>query len=353
VIRLETHDRVAALEQEWDELAGRLRASPFLRPGWIAAWGEAFAPGPLVIHAARRDGALVGVVPLARRRDALRSASNEHSPEFGFLSADREVAEELAAAVFAGNQAAVCLDFVDPSDIGLEACRRRARDIGYRTMERLRLRSPYLVVDGDWSRHGRPGTRRESERRLRRLSETGNVELDIADGGERLDELLEEGFRVEASGWKGRQGTAIVQRPETRAFYAAVARWAADRGWLRLAFLRLDRRPLAFLFGLEADAVFYSLKSGFDPEFRRYGPGALLRYQLLARAFSEGLRRYEFLGDADAVKLEWTATHRPRIVFRAYAPSLSGLLRWTAQAHAYPLARRVPFARRLRGSPRR
>src|SRR5207247_10269646 len=68
--------------------------------------------------------------------------------------------------------------------------------------------------------------------------------LEVVDGSERLDELLEEGFRVEASGWKSRAGTAIASRPDTRRFYTDVARWASDRGWLRLAFLRLGGRAL-------------------------------------------------------------------------------------------------------------
>ena len=34
-------------------------------------------------------------------------------------------------------------------------------------------------------------------------------------------------------------------------FYRRVAAWAAERDWLRLAFLRLDGRPLAFDLALE------------------------------------------------------------------------------------------------------
>ena len=353
VLQVETHDRVSPLARDWDELAGRLGASPFLRPGWIAVWSAAFAPGSLMVVAVRRQGELVGVVPLSRRHGALRSASNEHSPEFGFLAVDGDVAATLARAVFAERATTVRLDFVDPNDGGLEQCRQTARHVGYRSVERLRLRSPYLAIENDLSAHARPGTRREAERRLRRLADAGSVTLEVADGSERLDGLLAEGFEVEASGWKGEQGTAIAGSSETRAFYTGVARWAAERGWLRLAFLRLDTRALAFVFGLEAEGVFYSLKSGFDPAFRRFGPGGVLRYQLLRRAFSAGLSRYEFLGDAEPSKLEWTAAYRPRVAFRAFAPSPSGLLRWTVHAHAYPLAKRVPLASRLRRGFRR
>ena len=80
---------------------------------------------------------------------------------------------------------------------------------------------------------------------------------------------------MEGSGWKTR--TAIASRPDTRRFYRDVARWAAGRGWLRLGFLRLDGRALAFDFCLEHAGTHYLLKTGFDPAFRAYGPGMLMR----------------------------------------------------------------------------
>ena len=48
-----------------------------------------------------------------------------------------------------------------------------------------------------------------------------------------------------------------------------MARWAAAKGWLRLAFLRLDGKPLAFDFGLNDGNTLYSLKTGYDEAYRR------------------------------------------------------------------------------------
>lgn len=344
---VETHVDVAPLLQEWDELAARLHASPFLRPGWIVEWGNVFAPGSLAVLAARRHGELVGVAALRLRGRGLCSASNEHSPEYGFLATDRDVASELARAIFASQHTTVSLDLVDSGDLGLAACREAARLARYRSDEQLRLRSPYLLIDCDWDEYTSRLARKprsEAERRLRRLGETGSVILEVVDGSTELEGLLDEGFRVEASGWKGERGTAIAASEETRAFYSGVARWAAARGWLRLAFLRVDGRPLAFVLGLEADGVFYSVKEGFDPAFRRFGPGGLLRYRLLARAFSTGLARYEFLGDAEPWKLTWTTTCRERNAFRAFAPSVPGYVAWALRAHVYRVAKHMPLA---------
>ena len=163
----------------------------------------------------------------------------------------------------------------------------------------------------------------------------------MLDGSDRLDQLLEEGFAVEAAGWKGARASAMVSRPETAEFYRRVAAWAADRGWLRLAFLRLDGQAFAFDFAVEEGDVHYLLKTGFDPAFGRFAPGMILRYEMLARAFSNGLRSYEFLGADEPWKLEWTQTTRPRGLFQAFAPSLRGQLEWAAFAWGRPAAKRV------------
>ena len=165
--------------------------------------------------------------------------------------------------------------------------------------------------------------------------------IEVLDGSERLDSLLEEGFAIEASGWKGEQGTAILSSPETRSFYTEVARWAADHGWLRLAFLRLDGRALAFQCGLEDGGTHYFLKGGFDRAFHRFSPGKILVAAMIKRSFEEGLDQFDFGGEEEPFKLEWANGRRELVLFQGFAPSLLGLIDWSAFAYARPLARRA------------
>src|SRR5215207_6405679 len=88
---------IAGVEaEEWDALADRVEASPFLRPGWITAWWRAFGSGALEVITVRRSGRLSGVLPLARSGGALRAPANAETPEFGFLSEDETSARALA-----------------------------------------------------------------------------------------------------------------------------------------------------------------------------------------------------------------------------------------------------------------
>jgi CelD/BcsL family acetyltransferase involved in cellulose biosynthesis len=346
---LETVNEIGRLAGEWDELADRLDAAPWYRPGWFDAWWKAFGAGRLRILTVRRGERLVGVLPMRARLGGVGSLSNWHTPEFGPLAKPGE-ARSLAEGLAAWNAHRISLAFVDTDHPSAAACHAAAVAAGYRVHTRTLERSPYVELGGDWKEYeaerGRK-LRSELRRRRRRLESAGRFSFDVQDGRERLDELLDEGFRVEAASWKGLRGSAIAVQPATLEFYRTIARWGAARGWLRLGFLRLDSRAFAFDFCVEANGVHYLLKTGYDPAYRGFGPGVMLRYEMLGRAFSAGLHTYEFLGTDEPWKLQWTDTVRERSLLQGFAPSSLGRLNWVALAYGRPLAKRaLALARR-------
>lgn len=236
---------------------------------------------------------------------------------------------------------------------GLETSSAQA---GYRMAITPAARSPYIACAPTLEDHKRGlsrNLRHDVERRLRRLCEQGAVTIDVTDGGTNLAGLLDEGFRTEALSWKGAQGTAIASDGRTRAFYDAVARWAGACGWLRLAFLRLDGRAIAFQFDLEVERTYFSLKIGYDPAFDSYSPGKLLTYAMVARAVSTGLATYELLGTDEPWKDRWTSTFREYVRLEAYAPSPAGAVSWAVGTRGRRLARRIPLASRVAARLRR
>jgi CelD/BcsL family acetyltransferase involved in cellulose biosynthesis len=334
-----------ATTAQWDDLVDRSPEScPWLRPGWVEAWWRAFGSGRLRFVTLHRGDRLAALVPLAQRRGTLAAPTNYHTPSFEFVGEDDHAVRELAAEVFAMRPRQLAARFIQPADATTIALRDEALARGYRVIERPLERSPFVATDVGWDRYvaslaGK--LRRELGRRRRRLDERGHVGLAVEDGRHALDELLAEGFRVEGSAWKEARGTAIASHQATTAFYRDVARWAAGRGSLRLAFLRLDGRPLAFDFAIEEDGRHYLLKTGFDPAYRELSPGMLLRFEMLGRAFQLGLRSYEFLGTDEPWKLDWTSSVRERVELRAFAPTAVGVADWAVNHYVRPVVVRA------------
>ena len=339
----ETHESVDVLAGEWDDLVARTRYLPWLRPGWVEAWWAAFGEGALRILATRDAGRLTGVLPLYEKRGVLSSTTNWHTPEFGAVSSSGD-ASELMTGLLSLRPRRVVLSWLDENRPGFEELSRLARERGYRLIVRTIERSPYVDTGGSWESY--EGTRspkllRELRRRRRRLESRGELTFVVSGGEEGLEDLLEQGFRIESAGWKGERGLAINSRPSTRAFYGEIARWAAAKGVLRLAFLRLDGQAFAFDYAIEENGAHYLLKTGYDPAFRADAPGQLLRYLMIQRAFAEGIQAYEFLGNDEPWKLEWADQVRERRMLQAFAPTLAGRVDWVAFAVGRPLAKRV------------
>jgi CelD/BcsL family acetyltransferase involved in cellulose biosynthesis len=318
-----------ALAPDWEALAERVGATPFLRPGWFAAWERAFAPGRLELLTAKSGDRLAAVLPFVRAGETLRSPTNEHSHDFGLLAEEEECAAELARKLFAAGARRVSLHQLDSSRADFPLCREAAETEGYRVVTRPLYYNLFVRLPGDLPSR----LARDVERRRRRLEEQGTVSVEVDEGIDRL----EEGLSLEGSGWKAAEQTAILSSPATADFYREIAEWAAARGWLRLCFLRVDGRAIAFQFALEQGGAHYFVKGGYDPDYNAFSPGKLLLHATLMRAREQGLARYELLGDVEPWKLEWGRNMRLRLSFDAFSRSLRGFAGYAARAHVRPL----------------
>jgi CelD/BcsL family acetyltransferase involved in cellulose biosynthesis len=331
----------------WDALADRAGAAPFLRPGWVSAWWRAFGQGRLEILTTGSGGRLDAVLPVVHRHGGIHAPSNWHTPQYGLLEAAEGAGSGLIAGLFA-SAPMVSLGFLSSLTGEAQRLRDGARARRYTALVRAQERSPLVRMDDDWATYEAglsASLRRDLRRCRRRLGEHGRVWLDVHDDVSRLDEALE----LERLGWKEQAGTAIASRPETQQFYTEIAHWAAERGWLRLIFLRLDDHAVAFQFALEDGGAHLGLKAGFDPQFRAMSPGRLIVQASLERAFAIGLKRFEFMGSDDAYKLRFANDAYDRVLFQGFSPRPAGRVLHAAFAYGRPLAKRaVAEAQRLR-----
>lgn len=125
-------------------------------------------------------------------------------------------------------------------------------------------------------------------------------------------------------------------------FFLRQARQLAQWGYLRLAFLEHQGEPIAFELGWTAKGVYHSMKVGYLSRFRRFGPGHLLRRELL-RALSEqaGDLLVDFQGPTTDAIRQWS-TSNYAIARLVIAPrNLCGRVLLAAYKTVAPLVRRL------------
>lgn len=106
-----------------------------------------------------------------------------------------------------------------------------------------------------------------------RLAEHGAVTpVRLAAGGD-LAAWTDGFLRLEASGWKGRQGSALACRDDDRRFIAAVFPEAFRRGRLLFTGLDLEGRPLARHCMIAAGEGAFTFKIAYDETYASCSPG--------------------------------------------------------------------------------
>lgn len=120
--------------------------------------------------------------------------------------------------------------------------------------------------------------RKELKRLENRLGELGCLTYEVV-AADQIEKGIEEFLQLEASGWKGKAGTAFANQVSHGDFFRQIGCEAARRGRLMLLALRLDGRPLAMKFNLLAGEGAFACKIAFDENFARYSPGVLLELE--------------------------------------------------------------------------
>jgi Acetyltransferase (GNAT) domain len=338
-------ERFARLAADWDRmLPGDAR--PFDLHAWYAAWFQAFGePGCMRVCLAWRGDRLEAAFPLVLRpRRSLAAMANVHSPVFRPVGRSPQAVRAVVDAALALGTNNVDLCAIPLGDDSLAVLREAADESGRRHAIGSQHVSPIVSTAGtyeDWRAGSRPRWGAPLERFRRKMLRDHDTELAIVAAPGDLDAELARGFAVEASGWKGESGTAILSDERTITFYRAVAESFAERGELRLSRVVIDGQWAAFDLCLLHDDRLYLLKTGYDERFRRLAPGLVMRLSIVERCFELGIAAHELLGDESEWKRKFATGERAHVGFRAYERGLRGSVSYTYRSTARPLLKRA------------
>jgi CelD/BcsL family acetyltransferase involved in cellulose biosynthesis len=363
--------RLEAIAPEWEALAREASLEhPFLTHDWVSAWWEAFSGGrALNVLVVRDAGRAIAIAPLMRGRvrfcglplTSLETIGNDHTPRGGFLVAPgRRDAWETLWEVLSRRGRGFDLLLLRQLPAGsptLESMTSLGRGAGWLEGRWHSSESPHLHPAGTgFSQYLESLTAkhraylRNKERRAQKL---GEVVVETITSEADLEQALADGVRIEASGWKGEVGSAIGSEEETLRFYSLFARRAARRDWLRLHFLRVGDRRVAFDYTIAYGPRRFMIKSGYDAEFAPISPSSLLVQSVLKRAFERGVEDFDFLGGLDAWKTCWTKMARPHEWLYLMPPALHLRVAHAAKFYLAPRLRQSPVYAAAKGAMRR
>jgi CelD/BcsL family acetyltransferase involved in cellulose biosynthesis len=121
--------------------------------------------------------------------------------------------------------------------------------------------------------------RRDLRRRHKRLSEQGRVEFVALQQSTDAEEWIENFLKLEASGWKGQEGSAFSSNANGQTFFINAMIEAFNQGRLMMIGIELDGRPIALKCNLIAAPGSFAFKIAFDEDYARFSPGVLLEME--------------------------------------------------------------------------
>lgn len=143
------------------------------------------------------------------------------------------------------------------------------------------------TFDEHMRKHLSSKRRRELERNRRRLEKIGTVGHESHYSGTGLTHMVEAFLKIEASGWKGRRGTALACRPDTRQFALDAFTGGSADSICRSDALTLDGNPIAVSLTVLAGGTGFTVKCAYDEAYRTYSPGLLLEVDVIRSFLTE------------------------------------------------------------------
>jgi CelD/BcsL family acetyltransferase involved in cellulose biosynthesis len=197
------------------------------------------------------------------------------------------------------------------------------------------------------------GRRKELRRQRRRLEEIAPVSFATATGDD-VAAALKEFCVLEASGWKGLAGTAIVDDRRIRTFVERAVTALAAEGRARIDRLLLNGRPIAAAMTLQSGGTAWCWKIAYSEGVARYSPGVQLVLALTESLLSDAaILRADSCASANHPMIDHVWRERLTLSDRLIALRPSALP--FAAVHAAETARRsvLGMAKALRDTLRR
>lgn len=275
------------LAEPWEALAARVEANVFMHPAALMAAAETdFARIHVLVAWDESAGARrpVGFWALQERRASPLTPSFLESLPYNYAFTSNAVIDEgCADAVMTAFFDAIRRNPRLPKVVSLRsfatdtaAYRAMAQQLaaggGHR--EFFRLERPFADHSNGVKASG--STRKKLRQDWKRLGGEGEVDVVNSRVPAEVGAAFERFLALEAAGWKGEQGTALLSDADDARFVRRLIGDLAAKNRSSVALLRVGGTAVAAQVLLYSGAQAYTWKTAYDEAFARFSPGALL-----------------------------------------------------------------------------
>lgn len=325
------------LRPEWLRLLGEVPfQSVFFTPQWQETWWRHFGAGRQLslLTVRSNDGRLQGLAPLMRTDPAADAARLEFIGDlelcdyFDLLIAPHQqddVAQAMADYLVsqAGEDVEICLNNLSASSTTATLLQDSLAKEGLLVEAETIETCPTIILPADWNAYLailRGKDRHELRRKIRRAENAAELTYTVTETPDRLDEDLDTFIALHRmSQQDDKQG---FMTPAKVAFFRDMARQLWREGWLELAFLHADDRPIAGLCCMTYGTTYAAYNSGYHPDYGTLSAGIVLFANRIRSAIDRGFVAFDFLRGNEAYKYRFGASDRPlsQLMARSVSP---------------------------------
>lgn len=334
-----------AIESQWQAIAATQPRKRFFHLfSWYRSYINTLETDPASVHffVVHRDGVPTGLFPLKSARRTLfgipfRTLEFPSHPHLDLSDvllggAPQETSLLKALVSYLSRQHRLRWDLIFLPNLLEDSLALRSLQTHppARSSFGPRKRSGYLNAQSSFADALAriPGTFRRNLQRLgHRLERAGQVSFECYTDTAELTAHFDEFLAVEASGWKGSEGTQSAIRCEdsTTDFYRQLITGATDPQVCRIHVLRLDGKCIAGQFCMLVDGTLDVLKTGYDEAYAEFGPGGLIMLRTLRLCCEDpAIQRLSFVTEPPWAS-RWRAELEPVHSAMIFNRSLLGL----------------------------
>jgi CelD/BcsL family acetyltransferase involved in cellulose biosynthesis len=281
--------------------------SVFVLPAWLEVWWQVFAEGSeMFLRTVRQGEKIIGIAPLRLKEStALFIGNTDVCDYLDFILApghEEEFYGALLDDLKKNDIRRLDLKLVRPDATVLTSLVALARSRRYEvttTREDISLEMDLPATWEEYLATLSTKQRHEVRRKLRRLSEAGQITYRVIEDSRSVPATMDTFFKMFI---ESRQDKANFMTTQMESFFRHLADAMAEIGLLRLGILELDNRPVAEIMCFDYNNCVYLYNSGYDPEYMPLSAGLLSKVLAIKDSIEKGKSRFDFLKGAEVYK---------------------------------------------------